>query len=369
MDEDGMLVVRGRLEPETGAIFLRALEAASDRLYEQHRQAQDRPSDDAPIEHRRADAMGLIAESALAANLDPGTRADRYQVVVHVDASVLEEPAPDETGQPGMAVLEDAVDVSAEASRRLACDCATVTMTHDSVGNILDVGRRTRTISPAMRRALTFRDRTCRFPGCAVTVCDGHHVKHWADGGETKLDNLLFLCRRHHVAVHEEGYRVEVQADGQARFFHPQGWEIKQAPQPPDIVDHSQSVLAPRLLAAGVEVGSWTGSATCYSGPVDYGLALEGMMEERCELAGSSQLMECGASVRRTDTLPRERHADWHPTEPSTLPRERQADWHPTVPSTLPRERRDPVQREPSTNGPAAPSRADRPSPRSRCPP
>jgi hypothetical protein len=262
-DEDGMLVVRGRLEPETGAIFLRALEVASDRLYERDRQAPDvPPGRAAPFEHRRADAIGLIAESALAANLDPGTRADRYQVVVHVDASVLEEPAPDETGQPGMAMLEDA---------------------------------------------------------------------HWAAGGETKLNNLLLLCRRHHVAVHEEGYRVEVLADGQARFFHPLGWEIKPVPQAPCIVDHSQSVLAPHLMAAGVQVGPRTGSATCYSGPIDYGLALDDMMAE------SSPLTKGDDSNRWTDTPPRERRVR--------------------------------VQREPCTNGPPAQSRADKSSLRSRCPP
>ena len=62
-------------------------------------------------------------------------------------------------------------------------------MTHAPDGSILDVGRKTRTISPALRRALIERDGGCRFPGCRAGRCDAHHLKHWADGGETSLDN------------------------------------------------------------------------------------------------------------------------------------------------------------------------------------
>ena len=274
IDDDGMLVIQGRLDPATGAVVLRALDAARDSLYLANQLPTDEVGTDTPIEHRNADALGLVAESALNARLDPGTRADRYQVVVHVDAPVLRELGPDATGQTGMAMLDDAVGVSAETSRRLACDCAVVTMTHGSDGTILDVGRRKRTISPGMRRALTFRDRTCRFPACGVTVGDGHHIKHWADGGETKLENLLLLCRRHHTAVHEEGYGVERLPDGQARFFHPTGWEIKAAPAQPWIAGGSE-VLAKYVAAAGVRVGGSTGSATSVENQIDYGWAVE----------------------------------------------------------------------------------------------
>ena len=76
-------------------------------------------------------------------------------------------------------------------------------------GKILDVGRRTRTIPTPIRRALTARDKGCQFPGCGLKFCEAHHLKHWAEGGETSLDNLVLLCRRHHRAVHEEGYRIE----------------------------------------------------------------------------------------------------------------------------------------------------------------
>ncbi len=270
-DEDGMLVVRGRLEPETGAVFLRALEAASDRLYEKGREDSETTGDKPEPQHLRADSLGLVAESALSSGLDPGTRGDRYLVTLYVDAPVLEDS--ERGSQAGMAMLDDAVDVSAETSRRLSCDCALVTMSHDSEGTILDVGRKRRTVTPALRRALRARDRTCRFPGCANRICDAHHVKHWADGGETKLDNLLLLCRRHHVAVHEEGYLIEIQPDGEPRFFHPTGWEIKQAPDPLPGID-DDPLLDDFVKTEGVKVGPLTGAATCDEGPVDYDVAL-----------------------------------------------------------------------------------------------
>jgi len=79
-------------------------------------------------------------------------------------------------------------------------------MRHDEEGRVVEVGARTRTIPPALRRALQHRDGSCRFPGCNVRVGQGHHVRHWAQGGPTTLSNLALLCRRHHRAVHEEGY-------------------------------------------------------------------------------------------------------------------------------------------------------------------
>ena len=98
-----------------------------------------------------------------------------------------------------------------DESRRLACDCATVHWLEDSDGNTLNIGRKSRTIPPAIRRALNHRDQGCRFPGCtAHKYTDAHHIHHWADGGETRLDNLVTLCRHHHRAVHEGGFSVQM---------------------------------------------------------------------------------------------------------------------------------------------------------------
>src|SRR5438105_11874750 len=85
--------------------------------------------------------------------------------------------------------------------RDLACDTTRVVMYHDPDGRVTEVGARTRTIPPALRRALHYRDRACRFPGCARRFGEGHHIRHWANGGPTTLSNLALLCRRHHLAV------------------------------------------------------------------------------------------------------------------------------------------------------------------------
>jgi len=122
----------------------------------------------------------------------------------HVDAAVLADPA-----QPGQSVLEEGSHVPAGTSQRLACDASRVVTRHDAGGQIVEVGARTRTIPKALRRALHHRDRSCRFPGCTVRVGRGHHLQHWAQGGPTTLSNLALLCRRHHRAVHEEGYQLE----------------------------------------------------------------------------------------------------------------------------------------------------------------
>jgi hypothetical protein len=107
-----------------------------------------------------------------------------------VDAPVLVDA--EHTGQ---SVLEDGVRVSAETSQRLACDASRVVMRHDGEGRVVEVGARTRTIPPALRRALHHRDRSCRFPGCGVRFGQGHHIRHWAQGGPTTLTNLALLCR------------------------------------------------------------------------------------------------------------------------------------------------------------------------------
>ncbi|HXM69515.1 MAG TPA: DUF222 domain-containing protein, partial [Thermoanaerobaculia bacterium] len=230
-DEDGMVVVTGRLAPEAGAALLRALDAGVEALYGPRRgqpagaapEAAEvaevsEAAEDTSAEQRRADALGLVAESALASGLDPGSRGDRYQVVVHVDAEVLTAG-----GEGGSSWLADGSCVSAETSRRLACDSARVVMLHAADGRMLDVGRRTRAISPGLRRALEHRDGGCRFPGCGRRLCDAHHVEPWAEGGATSLANTLLLCRRHHRAVHEEGFSMELAPDGEARFYRPDG--------------------------------------------------------------------------------------------------------------------------------------------------
>jgi hypothetical protein len=230
-DDDGMVVIRGRVSPEVGALLLRALEAARETLYQRSR-AEARPTDpaqDVPtMEQQRADALALIAETALHHGIDPGAPGERYQVVVYVDAAVLAD-----ADQAGQSMLEDGVRVPAGTSQRLACDASRVVMRHDEDGRVVEVGARTRTIPPALRRALQHRDHGCRFPGCGLRFGEGHHVRHWAAGGPTTLSNLALLCRRHHRTVHEEGYQVARQPDGALEFRRPDGRVLPDVPPAP----------------------------------------------------------------------------------------------------------------------------------------
>jgi hypothetical protein len=249
-DEEGMYMVKARLTPEVGALLMRAVEAASDALYrEKGAKSVSYETSSRDASQRRADALGLVAERAMAAGFSSspdsdaraplsGSRAERYQVLLHVDADTLTE----EGRGLGQSELEDGTRVSAETSRRLSCDASVVRIGHASDRSVLDVGRKTRTIPPSVRRALEVRDRGCRFPGCGLRFTDAHHIKHWADGGETKLGNLLLLCSHHHRLLYEEGWKIELWGkDRQPAFIDPRGQthlgRPREAPQmPPDPV-------------------------------------------------------------------------------------------------------------------------------------
>src|SRR2546422_6080634 len=239
-DADGTIILRGRLTPDVGALLMQALAAARETLYQQDRAKE--PEGDAPtMVQQQADALALLAETALHHGIDPGAPGERYQVVVHVDADVLAD-----ADQPGQSVLEDGARVPAGTSQRLACDASRVVMRHAPDGQVVEVGARTRTIPPALRRALHHRDRGCRFPGCGVRFGQGHHIRHWAHGGPTTLSNLALLCRRHHRAVHDEGYQVDRQPDGTLSFRRPDGALLPAVPPPPGLPADPVEVLRAR---------------------------------------------------------------------------------------------------------------------------
>jgi 5-methylcytosine-specific restriction endonuclease McrA len=264
-DEDGMWIIRGRLAPEVGAVLVQALDAGREALYQQRRALnvdstreagfipQDVSEETPSMEHQRADALALVAETALHHGIDPGAPGERYQVVVHVDAPVLADP-----DQPGQSVLDDGTHVSAETARRLACDASRLAMQHARDGRVVEVAARTRTIPPALRRALEHRDHGCRFPGCGVRFGQGHHIRHWAHGGPTTLSNLALLCRRHHRAVHEEGYQVERQPDGELQFRRPDGRLLPAAPPSPKVGEDVVNQLRARHAAQGLHLDGRT---------------------------------------------------------------------------------------------------------------
>jgi hypothetical protein len=173
---------------------------------------------------QRADALVLMADTLLVGDV-AGRSGDRHQVVVHVDVAALRDSE-------GESELADGTPIAAETARRLACDAAIVPLIERS-GRPLSVGRKTRSVPPALRRALESRDRGCRFPGCTSTCSvDAHHIEHWANGGATSLDNLVQLCRHHHRLLHEGGYSVTKSGAGFV-FRRPDGREIRRAPRPP----------------------------------------------------------------------------------------------------------------------------------------
>jgi 5-methylcytosine-specific restriction endonuclease McrA len=272
-DEDGTLVLRGRLTPEMGALLLHALEAAREKLYQKTRGATAAATDPSTAPptaaQQRADALALIAETALHNEIDPGAPGERYQVVVHVDAPVLADP-----DQPGQSALDDGVHVSAETSRRLACDSSRVVMRHDGDGNLVEVGARTRTIPPALRRALHHRDQSCRFPGCSVQFGQGHHIRHWAEGGPSILSNLALLCRRHHRAVHEEGYQVDRQIDGSLSFRRPDGRPLPQVPPPAPVPSNPVQALRAQNEARGLHLHARTARPNWLGERLDIGYAI-----------------------------------------------------------------------------------------------
>ena len=275
-DEDGTVVVRGRLAPEVGALVLRALAAARETLYKQTRREETANSTtDAAAEapsraQQQADALALLAETALHHRLDPGGPGERYQVVVHVDAPVLADP-----DQPGQSVLAGGTRVSAETSRRLACDASRVVMRHDADGRIVEIGAQTRTIPPALRRALQHRDRGCRFPGCGRPVAVGHHIRHWAQGGPTTLSNLALLCRWHHRAVHEEGYQVDLAPDGTLRFRRPDGRLLPDVPPPVAVPADPVQALRARHDTQGLRLHARTACPLWLGERLDVGWAID----------------------------------------------------------------------------------------------
>jgi hypothetical protein len=280
-DEDGCLCVRGKLSPEEGALFLKALEAGRESIrkhsVEQTGGSQGGSAEPQPAPPvNNADALMLIADSVLAHDPEVRPAGERYQVVVHVDAGALSGHAREDADAPQRCELEDGAAICAETARRLACDASVVPMLHGAKG-ALDVGRKTRAIPPSMRRALRERDGgCCQFPGCNNREwVDAHHIQHWARGGETKLDNLLLLCGHHHRLVHEGGFGVSKRVDGGLVFRRPDGRVI---PPVPSSTRGRPGEVRARNGLAGLRIGVETVVPLGRGEPVDYDMAVVGLL-------------------------------------------------------------------------------------------
>ncbi len=233
-DDDGSVSLVGRFSPEQGAVIRRALDAVLEEMFDEEKNVPagtsgapepefDRPCPPQPASQRRADALVRIAEGWLSGT-ESRPRGDRFVINVHTDVETLKKKDCGENGCGSEAELEDGGNVPAETCRRLACDAGVVRWMEDRDGQAFSIGRKSRTIPPSIRRALHRRDGGCRFPGCSATrFVDGHHIRHWADGGETSLNNLVLLCRHHHRLVHEGGFGLQRTPGGGFEFTTPDG--------------------------------------------------------------------------------------------------------------------------------------------------
>jgi hypothetical protein len=212
----------------------------------------------------RADALVAMAQGYLR-----GDRPERVpiEVVLTIPASSLRAGAtldPVEVGEMGESFL------SSETARRLSCDAGVVDVVEDEHGAPLSVGRRRRTISGALKRALHKRDGMCGYPGCTNRLfLEGHHIQHWADGGETSLQNTALLCSFHHRYVHEYGYSIELGLDQLPRFRDPHGRWVAAVPELPRVAElgwpQIRAANAALQIDADTIAGPWDGT------PVDYG--------------------------------------------------------------------------------------------------
>ncbi len=264
-DDDGSLVFKGQLAPEDGAVFLQALQAGRDALRDERRDEEGGSAEPRPT---NADALAAMADLALSGAERSG--GERYQVLVHVDAAALAG------GEEGGCELDDGPSIAPETAQRLSCDSAVVRLTERD-GEPVSIGRKTRAVPPPMRRALRSRDGGCRFPRCENRrFVDAHHLRHWAHGGETKLDNLVLLCRRHHRLVHEGGYAVEPAANGALRFRDPWGAPIPDTPRPPPgSVEGLRDLNGPLVDAETYRAGA--------GDKMDLGLAVDALLSARCD--------------------------------------------------------------------------------------
>ena len=293
-EEDGSVVIRARLAPEEGAVVIEAIRKLREEVSKTNR-LPDAPGDGSAKPPRdRADALVEMARRELAGEKSSASSAERYTVMVHVDADVF-------GGREGACQLEDGSALSSETLRRLTCDGASVAMTEDEQGSVLDVGRKTRTIPTSLRRALVSRDRGCRFPGCTCKAfVDGHHVTHWSNGGVTALGNLVLLCPFHHRLVHEGGLGVRVEDDGRFTFMRSDGRIIQTAAWSvePDGIEQQNGEFGLAIDERTV-VPRWSGEYC------DYGVAVEGLLKRNGfgdwppTASGSAEPLEREAAATR----------------------------------------------------------------------
>jgi 5-methylcytosine-specific restriction endonuclease McrA len=297
VEDDGQVRLSVVLPAIDGAVVLQALRAAARDLEHPHRPhagddagpagvSAETPGDPATLAAGSlADALLDLAQAYLSGKVTAASDPGIYQVVVHTGPeAITAAPSPDAAlataadiasrphwhpASPDRCHLDDGPAISPAAAAALACRTSVTWMLHDHDGSLIDVGRRHRRATPALRRAVRERDKgRCRFPGCNSRRTDIHHIIPWARGGTTTLANLMSLCEAHHVIVHALGYRIRPGADGEFLFTRPDGRHVPNAPGLPggaEDIDtcHDALVTAETIVPAGLadkfdlEMSTW----------------------------------------------------------------------------------------------------------------
>jgi hypothetical protein len=216
-----------------------------------------------------------MAEAAMGKGLGSRERGEPFQVMVHVESGILAGSSTE-----GRCELDQGPGVSAETCRRISCDAPVLPVTYDSDGSVLQIGRKTRKISAPLWRFLLQRDRHCRFPGCNRTGrLQAHHIRHWAQGGETSTQNTVLFCKAHHWAVHEGGYGVRREASGEVIFLRPDGSRMPEVPQRPAVPENPMDTLITRNREQGLNITPETNHVGWGGEALDLVWAVEGVLQ------------------------------------------------------------------------------------------
>ena len=218
---DDQLEVWAKLDKVAGAKF----EAMIDPLAKPRPDTADEGPDLRFKPEREGDAFAELIDLMLRADQLPehGGEPVTLTVTMNFDDLVREV---------GAAMLDTRERVPAAEVRRLACNAGVIPVVLGGRSEPMDIGRKTRTFPAGIRRLLVARDKGCAFPGCSRPPkhCDGHHIKHWADGGETSVDNAVLLCRQHHAIIHQSEWEVTM-VSGIPMFTRPRWLDPSRTPR------------------------------------------------------------------------------------------------------------------------------------------
>jgi len=201
--------------------ILLAIERETDRLHHQ--------DDQRTMDQQRADAFTSIIRAYNSQNIHLGV--NQPHISIHCDIASW-------TGERIAGIFETSrgTHLSRETVMRLACNATISVITHDGNTIPLNMYRAERTFTKAQRRALEYRDRVCRFPGCQHTAryTEAHHVNWWELGGQTNLENAVLVCYRHHRLVHDHGWTIKIDSNADVHWYQQDGTHHSTShPHPP----------------------------------------------------------------------------------------------------------------------------------------